>query len=164
MGAGKSTVGRRLAASLGLRFVDTDVVVCESSGTSIASLIEQHGEPHFRSLERAACLDALAEPDGDVVVSLGGGAVTIDDVARRLAEPDVFCVYLSAEPSTSARRARADRRVVRPLLAGDDPERTLQRLLDERRARYEAADLRVVSDQRPVDDIVADILAALPEA
>lgn len=160
MGAGKSTVGRRLAAALRLPFVDTDDLVCATSGTSIATLVEQHGESHFRSIERAACLAALADPEGGVV-ALGGGAVTIDDVAERLAAPDVATVYLSARPATSAARAAGDRHNVRPLLASGDADRTLARLLDERRERYERADVHVVTDERTVDEIVGDVLAAL---
>ncbi len=160
MGAGKSTTGRHLAAALGLPFVDTDDVVCATSGTSIATLVEQHGESHFRSIERAACLAALADPEGGVV-ALGGGAVTIDDVAERLAADDVTSVYLSARPATSAARAAADGAHVRPLLVGRDAQAVLSRLLEERRARYERADVHVETDGRTVDDVVGDILAAL---
>jgi shikimate kinase len=149
MGAGKTKVGRRVARLLGVDFVDTDKTIVAEHGP-ITQIFEQHGEPAFRALERAAVVDALA---GDGVVSLGGGAVldpaTRDDLAGRRV------VLL-----TVSRRAVEGRlgQGKRPLIR--DGVSDWQRIFDERRALYEeVADLVIDTSHRPFDSIAEEVAA-----
>ena len=137
MGAGKSKVGRRAADALGRPFVDTDRVVEQTAGMTVADIFDTEGEQAFRTRERDAIVEALAREGA--IVSVGGGAVLDpDNVARMRAAGDV--VWLYAEPETLAARLRRSlRRGDRPLLAGTEPVAALRDLLDRRRQAYAAA-------------------------
>lgn len=93
MGAGKTTVGRALADRLGLPFVDTDQVIEQVSGLTIAELFEGYGEPGFRELEARVVTDRLAGPAA--VLALGGGAITTEEVRRALAGHQVVLLDIS---------------------------------------------------------------------
>jgi shikimate kinase len=155
MGAGKSTIGMRLAAALGVPFRDTDADIEASTGKPISDIFVDDGEEAFRALERAAVADALATFDG--VLAVGGGAVLADETRERLRGHTV--VYLSTGLAEAVRRVGLG--VGRPLLAVN-PRATLKHLLDQRRPLYqEVATLTVVTDERTPEELVDEILGAL---
>jgi shikimate kinase len=154
-GAGKSTVGALLAERLGVELRDTDADVEASTGTAIAELFVDHGEAHFRTLERQAVAAALDEHGG--VLSLGGGAVLDPDTQHALRGHRV--VFLDVGLADAVRRVGLG--VSRPLLLGNVRSR-LKALLDERRPAYEAvAWLTVDTDGRTPEELVDDIAEAL---
>ena len=157
MGTGKTAVGERLAAALAAPFVDTDALVEQAEGRTIAAIFADAGEAEFRAAERRAIAAALAVPRA--VVATGGGAVVDPQnlTALRAAAP-VVC--LTARPEVILERARAGR-VVRPLLQGDDPAARLAALLAERAAAYAQADLTIDTSHRGVAEVVTDVLAFL---
>ncbi|SIT75159.1 shikimate kinase [Microbacterium sp. RU33B] len=150
MGAGKTSIGRRVARSLGLPFTDTDKVVVRDHGP-IPALFETHGESHFRALERAAVVDALT---GGGVVALGGGAVLDADTRADLADHRV--VLLTVAPHIVASRIGGSDR---PLLAGEDPLARWSRIYAERRPVYESvADVAFDTSSGPLAGVVAQIV------
>ncbi|MBO0979065.1 shikimate kinase [Microbacterium sp. SD291] len=149
MAAGKTSVGRRVARRLGVGFIDTDRRVAAEHGP-IPEIFAEHGEEHFRALERAAVAAALQEGG---VVSLGGGAVT-DAGTRALlrAHPVVF---LTVTDEAVAERITGGGR---PLLEGDDPLERWKRIFEERRGWYdEVADVTFDTSRRPMQRIADDI-------
>lgn len=149
MGAGKTSVGRRVARALGRPFADTDKIVVRDHGP-IPELFVRHGEPHFRALERSAVQEALASGG---VVALGGGAVL--DEATRAALRDHRVVLLTVQPHIIASRIGGGER---PLLAGEDPVARWTRIFDERRPVYESvADIAFDTSSGPLADVVARI-------
>lgn len=151
-GAGKTTVGRALAARLGSAFRDTDDDVEAIAGQTISHIFVGDGEDRFRELERAAVATALAEHDG--VLALGGGAVLDDGVRRAIRGNHV--VYLAVSITAAAPRIGFNRD--RPLLLGN-PRAQWVRLLEARRPLYEeVATVTVDTDGRDVDAVVDDIL------
>lgn len=143
MGAGKSSVGRALAARLGLPFLDTDAEIERVAGCSVSEIFRREGEARFREREREAVRGALGRR---AVVALGGGAVAQPAVAALLHESGVS-VYLRASPEALAQRLGDAGS--RPLLAGRDAAGRLARLrelLAEREAAYAAAEIVVDTD------------------
>ena len=156
MGAGKSTVGRRLAKRLGLPFVDSDVAIEEASGSPTAELFERYGESDFRDGERRLVARLV---EGDVrVIATGGGAFN-DPRTRQLLNDRAITVWLDAPVDVLAERTR--RRDNRPLLRNGDRAGTLARLADERRAFYEEAKIHVRSGAGAHNDVVEAIIDAL---
>ncbi len=136
MGAGKSTVGRELAALLGLTFIDSDTEIEQRTGVSIPWIFDLEGEPGFRARE-SGVLDELTGRDG-VVLATGGGAVTVA-ANRDLLGARGVVVYLYTPVSVQLQRTRGD--ADRPLLQGSDPEARLQALMEARDPLYrEVAD------------------------
>jgi shikimate kinase len=154
-GAGKTTVGRLVAARLGVAFRDTDADVEERAGRTISEIFVDDGEAVFRELERAAVADALAQHEG--VLSLGGGAVL--DVSTRELLKGHHVVYLSVGVGDAAKRVGLSRD--RPVLALN-PRAALRVLLEERLPLYrEVAAVEVVTDGRPPEDVAAETVASL---
>ena len=151
-GAGKTTVGRIVAAELALGFRDTDEDVAAVAGTPIADVFFEHGEAHFRVLEQAAVVRALAEHDG--VLALGGGAVL--DTRSRTALVGCPVVFLDVGLVDAVRRVGLARD--RPVLLGN-PRGQLKQLLDARRPVYAAVAAGTVdtSDRTP-EDIAAEVV------
>lgn len=151
MGAGKTSIGRRVARGLGVPFRDTDRIVVRDHGP-IPALFAARGEAHFRAVERAAVVEALAT---DGVVALGGGAVLNSETRKDLAAHRV--VLLTVSPHIVASRiGRGDR----PLLAGEDPVVRWMRIYAERRSVYEElADVTFDTSSGPLSAIVAQIVA-----
>ena len=144
MGAGKSTVGPPLAARLRRRFVDTDDVIVERAGKSIAAIFAEDGEAAFRALEADVVAEAGAE---GAVVAVGGGAVAEPGAAERLAHSGTL-VYLRARPETLIERIGDP--ASRPLLAELEPEERVCRiraLLREREPAYATAKVIVDVDE-----------------
>jgi shikimate kinase len=156
MGAGKSSVGRRLAARLGLRFVDADTEIEAAAGMSIADIFAAHGEAYFRSGE-ARVIARLLE-GGPQVMATGGGAVMNADTRTSIRAKGVS-VWLDADYEVLLRRVR--RRTDRPMLKTADPAETLRRLLAERKPVYAQANLILRSRDAPHETIVNEALAAL---
>ncbi len=148
MGAGKTRLGRRVARSLDVAFTDTDKVVVAAHGP-IAAIFDEHGEQHFRALERAAVHEALS---GEGVVSLGGGAVLDLDTRAELRELPV--VYLSVTAEAVAARLGDGKR---PLVRGGVDD--WQRIYDARRPLYEElAKLELDTSRLPHERLAADVV------
>ncbi|MGH3385110.1 MAG: shikimate kinase [Nocardioidaceae bacterium] len=151
-GSGKTTVGTALAARLRVPLRDTDHDIEKSTGSPIPEIFVEHGEAHFRQLERSAVRSALGEHNG--VLALGGGAVTDEETRRLLADHTV--VFLDVSLAEAVRRVGLG--AARPLLLGNVRGR-LKQLMDARRPLYtEVASLTVDTDGRTPDDVVAEIL------
>ncbi|MGI4879793.1 MAG: shikimate kinase [Janthinobacterium lividum] len=158
MGAGKSTIGRRLASRLGLPFVDADTEIERASGLSIAEIFERFGEAHFRDGERRVIARLI---DGPVkVVATGGGAFVAADT-RALILARALAVWLDADIATLAERVR--RRNTRPLLRDRDPAEVLTELAAIRNPLYAEAHIHISSKPTPHDATVRSILAALAQ-
>ena len=154
-GSGKSTIGRALAAALGVEFRDTDTDVEVDTGRSIADIFVQSGEPEFRRLEEAAVAAALAEHRG--VLALGGGAVTSAPTRELLIDAPV--VWLRVGLAAASQRAGLSG--ARPVLLGN-VRAQMKVLMDARAALYgQVATLTVDTDELSVDETVAAILAGL---
>lgn len=134
MGSGKTTAGRRMAAQLGLRFVDTDELVAQAAGRTIPGIFADEGEAGFRARETAV-LDSLAGEHG-LVISTGGGIVTVPGNLPRLRALG-YVIWLN--PPEDAIFERISRSRDRPLLRTPDPRRTVHDLLEARRPLYAAA-------------------------
>ncbi len=156
MGAGKSTIGRRMAARLRLPFIDADTEIETAAGMSIPDIFETHGEPHFRDGE-ARVIARLLE-GGPAVVATGGGAFMREETRSRIRDKAVS-IWLKADAEIIMKRVR--RRSDRPLLQNADPEGTVSRLLGEREPVYGTADLIILSRDVPHDRIVDECLDAL---
>ncbi|WP_202844325.1 shikimate kinase [Luteimonas saliphila] len=137
MGAGKSSIGKRIAGRFGLVFVDADREIETRTGASVATIFELEGEAGFRARE-AATLEALLQREG-LVIATGGGAV-LDAGSRQRMRVRGFVVHLQVSLARQLERLARDRS--RPLLAGDDREQVLRRLSELRAPLYaEVADL-----------------------
>ncbi len=140
MGAGKSTIGRRLARALGLRFIDSDQEIERQTGADIPLIFELEGEAGFRKREQAA-LDRLTTED-DIVLATGGGAILSEINRQRMRERSCV-VYLETPVGEQLRRTRHDRN--RPLLQTDDPRARLEELMQQREPLYRQTAHLVVS-------------------
>lgn len=158
MGAGKSTVGRRLAQKLGLPFRDADNEIEAAAGMSIPDIFAIHGEEHFRDGERRVIARLLQE--GPMVLATGGGAFMNEETRARIAENGVS-IWLRADLDVLMRRVR--KRATRPLLQNPDPEGTMRQLMEKRHPVYALADLTVESHEAPHDRVVVEIVNALIE-
>ncbi len=156
MGAGKSSVGRRLAARLGVAFKDADSEIELAAGCPIAEIFDRFGEGAFRDGERKVIARLLGDPPH--VLATGGGAFVDPDTHARLKESAVT-VWIKAPVDVLL--ARVQRRDNRPLLRGGDPRGTLEKLLGERAPIYAEADVTVESDDGPHSMAVDQIVAAL---
>ncbi|WP_298963085.1 shikimate kinase [uncultured Methylobacterium sp.] len=156
MGAGKSTVGKRLSSRLGLIFKDADHEIEAAAGLTIPDIFAIYGEASFRDGEERVIARLLRE--GPMVLATGGGAFMRPETRRRIAEAGVS-VWLKAELEVLMRRVR--KRPGRPLLQNEDPEGTMRRLMDTRHPVYGDADVIVVSRDVSHDRVVQDVLEAL---
>lgn len=156
MGAGKSSIGRRLAKKLDLSFVDADFEIELAAGMPITDIFENHGEDYFRAGEARVIARLLDQ--GPQVLATGGGAF-INPGTRDLIGAKGLSVWLKAEPDVLLRRIK--RRSDRPLLRTADPEATLNRLIEQRYPVYAEADLTVHSRDVPHEVIVDEIIAAI---
>lgn len=156
MGAGKSSIGKRLAAKLGLSFVDADTEIERAANATIEEIFEQHGEAYFRSGERRVILRLLGE--GPQVLATGGGAY-IDPETRAGINRDGIAIWLKADLDVLLSRVR--RRSNRPLLKGPDPEGTMRRLIEVRYPIYAEAQIEVLSREVAHDTVIDELLQAL---
>ena len=155
MGAGKTTIGRQVAAELGVPFADTDTIIEDRAGKPIPEIFVDDGEAAFRALERetvASCLETFGG-----VLALGGGAI-LDEGTRKLLH-DHTVVFLSVELTDALKRVGLG--AGRPLLA-INPRATLRHLLDQRRPLYaEVATHTVLTDGRSPDSLAPEVAALL---
>ena len=156
MGAGKSSIGRRLAARLNLPFVDADAEIEKAAGMSIPDIFTTHGEPDFRAGEARVIARLL--DGGPQVLATGGGAFMNAETRAAIGVKGVS-VWLKAEADVLMRRIK--RRHDRPLLATDDPAATLRQLIEIRYPVYALADVTVQSREVPHEKIVDEIVTAL---
>jgi len=156
MGAGKSTIGRRLAARLRLPFTDADTEIEAAAGMSIPDIFETRGEAQFRDGEARVIARLLDQ--GSIVLATGGGAFMREETRDRI-RVKAISIWLRADADVIMRRVR--RRADRPLLQTADPEATVNRLLGEREPVYRNADLTILSRDVPHDRIVEECIEAL---
>jgi shikimate kinase len=156
MGAGKTTVGRRLAAKLGRHFVDSDEEVEKAAGMSIEDIFAAHGEADFRAGE-VKVIARLLKEDG-IVLGTGGGAFMNADT-RALIKETAISVWIKAEFEVLFQRV--SRRSNRPLLKTANPRETLQKLIDARYPTYAEADVTVMSRDVPQDQVANEVIEAL---
>jgi shikimate kinase len=158
MGAGKSSVGRRLAARLEVPFKDADSEIEQAAGCSVSEIFERYGEDAFRDGERKVIARLLGEPPH--ILATGGGAFIDPDTRARLKE-SAITFWIKAPVDLLL--ARVQRRDNRPLLRTADPRATLERLLGERAPVYAQADVTIESEDGPHAAAVERILEVLGE-
>jgi shikimate kinase len=156
MGAGKSSVGRRLASALNLPFQDADEEIERAAGRSISEIFAQYGETHFRDGERRVIARLLDEPPH--VLATGGGAF-MNDETRALIKSKAVSVWLKADLDTLAKRV--GRKDNRPLLKGRDAREALTELAATRYPVYAQADITIESGDTPHHSTVDAIIKAL---
>jgi len=145
MGAGKTSLGKRIAKATQLPFVDSDTEIEKAAGCSIPEIFERYGEAEFRSGERRV-IERILEGE-PAIVATGGGAF-MDAGTRELIRRKAISIWLRADLETLVKRTR--RRDDRPLLKGGDPREVLRRLIDERYPIYAEADIVIdVDDEQP---------------
>lgn len=153
MGAGKSTIGKRVATMLGLPFHDADYEIEQAARMTIADLFEAYGEPAFRDLERRVILRLLK--DGPMVLATGGGAYMNEETRKAIAEKGIS-VWLHAE--LDILMERVSHRQNRPLLKRPDPRAFMEALMAERYPIYALADIRVNSRKARRDVVARDVV------
>lgn len=156
MGAGKSAIGRKLAACLGLPFVDADHEIEAAAQMTVADIFECYGEPEFRRLEASVMARLLS--DGPSVLATGGGAFMNEGTRALVAEAGVS-VWLSAD--IDLLMARVSRKSTRPLLKAPDPRTVMQSLIEQRYPVYATADVTVVSRDVSKEEMVEAVVVAL---
>lgn len=156
MGCGKTSVGRPLAARLGLDFADADAEIEAEHRMTIPEMFSRYGEPYFRDVERQVLARLLA--DGPKVVATGGGAFMDAETRARIARQGVS-IWLKADFEVLIRRLR--RRANRPLLQTPDPEGTLRKLIEDRYPVYALADVTVMSDDGSHEALAVETMEAL---
>lgn len=154
-GAGKSTIGRRLASALHTGLVDSDLLIEEAEGASCGEVFSSLGEPKFREVEAAHVAEALTTTG---VVSLGGGAVLTDSTRQLLKDHRV--VWVDVSPEEGAKRTAQE--ATRPVLAADDPVDHYRKLVEARLPLYkEVSKYRARTDHKNPQKVVAEILSYL---
>ncbi len=156
MGAGKSSIGRRLGAALDIPFLDADTEIEKAAGMSIPDIFESKGEPYFRAGEARVIARIL--DGGPQVLATGGGAFMNEQTRNAVRERGVS-VWLKADLDVLLKRVK--RRADRPLLKDGDPAVTLERLMAERDPIYALADLTIGSRDVPHEAIVAEIVSMI---
>lgn len=156
MGAGKTTVGRRLAQQLEMEFIDSDNEISEAAGCSISDIFDIYGEDVFRDLEKRVMKRLLGKKQ--VVIATGGGAFVQPHIREQILDKSVS-IWLSARLEVLL--DRVSRRDTRPLLKSGDKKAIMQRLMDERYPIYEQAHLTVDSNEDSHERVVDSIIERL---
>ncbi len=159
MGAGKTSIGRRLAARLHIPFVDADHEIEEAAAMSIPDIFNKHGEPYFRAGEARVIARLLSS--GPQVLATGGGAFMAEDTRQRVRERGLS-VWLKADFDVLLRRVKRRSTADRPMLKAD-PEASIRSLMEARYPVYAEADITVLSRDVAHDVIVDEIVAGLKE-
>ena len=158
MGAGKTSVGRRLAEKLGIPFVDADHEIEAAAGKSIKEIFADHGEPYFREGERRVIQRLIG--NGAQVLATGGGAYMNDETRQRIQESGIS-VWLKATLPILMKRVL--KRQDRPLLQNEDPEAVMRGLIEKRYPVYALADVTVESRDVQHGQMVNDVVRALAQ-
>lgn len=153
MGAGKSTIGKRVATMLDLPFHDADYEIEQAAQMSVPELFKAYGEPAFRDLERRVILRLIKQ--GPMILATGGGAYMNDETRHAIAENGIS-VWLNAE--LDVLMERVSRRQNRPLLQNDNPRAVMEKLMAERYPVYAKADLTVNSRKARRDVVARDVI------
>ncbi len=156
MGAGKTAIGKRLAAQLGLPFFDADQEIERAAGITIAEIFAKHGESHFRAGEKRVIQRLLA--NGRIVLATGGGAF-MDPETRATVRQRAISVWLRCPLHILVQRVHG--RTHRPLLNAGDPAQILQRLSQERSPFYAQADIIVTGSEDPPHVTTSNVITAL---
>ena len=159
MGAGKSTVGRKLAQLLGTPFVDADDEVVEAAQMTIPEIFERFGEGYFRDGERRVIARIIDENVRSPAVIATGGGAFVDPRTRQLLNERAITVWLDAPVEVLAERT--GRRNTRPMLRGGNRSATLARLSEQRQPMYSEAHIRILSGGGAHRDVVEAIIAAV---
>ena len=155
MGTGKSTIGRRVADVLKMRFIDSDHAIEQSAEMRIPEIFEKHGEPHFRELEKHFV--ESGHPGKGAVVSCGGGLIVQPGILETLEQKGVVvCLVASIETILS----RVSGNQNRPLLDVQDQEKRIRALLQEREPLYRKVNAQIMTDQRPIGSVVQHLSRA----
>ena len=156
MGCGKSTIGRILKEKIGYQLVDTDLIIEQQQGMPIADIFEKQGEQSFRDMETKLLQDLSEQHCHEHIISTGGGIVTRPENSNLLRQLG-FVVWLTC--SSEDILTRTSRNNNRPLLQGDNPMKTITRLLEERTPMYEsAAHLKINTSDLQFDEVVCGVL------
>jgi shikimate kinase len=160
MGAGKTSIGKRLATRLEVPFADADHEIETAAGMTVAEIFAKYGEPEFRRLERSVIVRLLGEKPH--ILATGGGAY-MDETTRAAMKTAAFTVWLKAPIDILLGRVRKRQEAdqTRPLLANDDMRGTLERLLAQREPAYATADMVLESGDDPHAKLLDKIVAAL---
>ena len=163
MGAGKTSIGKRLAARLNVPFADADHEIEAAAGMTVSEIFAKYGEPYFRDGERRVIARLLGEAPH--VLATGGGAY-MDDITRATMKAAAFTIWLKAPVEiligrVKKRQSTDGQGQTRPLLANDDLRGTLERLLAQREPVYAQADMVLVSADEPHNVLLDKIVAAL---
>jgi len=156
MGAGKTSVGKRLAARLQLPFIDADAEIEKAAAATIPEIFAEHGEAYFRDGEKRVIRRLL---DGRPKVLATGGGAFMNQETREAILAGGVSIWLRAELDVLMARVR--KRSNRPLLQTADPEGTMRRLMDERYPVYAQADIHILSRDVPHEVVAEEVLAAL---
>ena len=158
MGAGKSSIGRRLASRLGLPFVDADSEIELAANASIREIFDRHGEAYFRDGERRVIQRLL---DGEPKVVATGGGAFIQPNTRAAIQEKAISIWLKADRDLLLTRVK--RRSNRPLLRDGDPAETIERLIAERYPVYAEAAIHIQSRDVAHEVVIDDVLTALAD-
>lgn len=156
MGAGKSSVGRKLVERLGMSVIDTDDLIERSAGMRIFEIFAKHGEPHFRELEKKAVAEA-SKLENRVIIT-GGGVVLKEENMKNLRRNGII-IYLHAKPEVIYSRIKHE--VHRPLLQVENPMKKIKELLEYRAPYYANNDFTVDTSELTVEQVVEEILKKL---
>ena len=158
MGAGKSTIGRRLSSALNIAFLDSDHEIAEAAGCSISDIFESYGEAIFRDLEKRVLMRLINSPP--CIIATGGGAF-INPEIRELVKEKAISVWLKADLDVLLERV--SRRDTRPLLKSGDKAEILNKLMQERYPIYAEADITIDSNAGLHETVVEHIIAVLEQ-
>ena len=156
MGAGKTTIGRLLAESLGLAFFDSDMEIERRAGKTISDIFDHDGERAFRTLEEKTLGTLLG---GDACIIAAGGGAFLNAETRKQIQENAFSIWLDAPMEVMFERARQDNK--RPLLQKENAGDVFATLYSERKEVYALADIHIVNGTQSSQKAVEDILAAL---
>ncbi|MEY0973090.1 shikimate kinase AroL [Providencia huaxiensis] len=153
-GAGKTTIGKKFAESKGYQFVDTDKLILEKAGKSIAEIVEQHGWDYFRQLETDV-LKSITQ--SDMIVSTGGGLVLAEE-NQQIMRNNGTVIYLNTNPEVLAERLAAEPQAdQRPSLTGKSLVEEIEEVMQQREPIYRATAHHIIDAAQPVDDIITQL-------